>query len=466
VGSRQRVRWAGLFFVCLIVLTSMSTPFREYLAFPSQMRLFSGHGKEVHLTMPATATVTFSNPNILEVKGATKRLDLRKPFTVMTKTIGQSYFTLRLFGKLPLKKVAVEVLPDIRVIPGGQSIGVKLKSKGVMVVGHHMVQASKPSPGEKADIRIGDMILEMNGKRITDAQAIGPIVEQAAKENTSISVLLQRGDEQRRTTLVPQLDPRGKTYRIGLYVRDTASGVGTLTFYDPENQLYGALGHVITDVDTGKHIPVGGGKIVHSNVTSIQKGASGDPGEKRAIFFKENEVLGSITRNTPFGVFGRMEKNPAQGLVKEPVPIALAEEVKEGPAEILTVVQGQKVERYDIEIVHLIHQKFPATKGMIIKVTDPRLLNKTGGIVQGMSGSPIMQDGKLIGAVTHVFVNDPTSGYGTYIEWMLKDAGVLDAASGFQEKPACFFGKSVETGRNGFAGVESNYYKRIKVLNH
>ncbi|MDR6224636.1 SpoIVB peptidase [Desmospora profundinema] len=463
MGHRQKIRWAGLFLAVLFILTSMSTPFREYLAFPSQMRLFSGHGKEIHLTMPATATVTFSDPSMLEVKGAKNRLDLRKPFTVMTKNLGRSHFTLRLFGKLPLKKVMVEVLPDVRVIPGGQSIGVKLKSKGVLVVGHHMVQSSKPSPGEKADIRIGDLILEMDGKRVTEAKEIGPIVDQAGKEKKGISVLLQRGNEQRRTTLIPEQDPRGGSFRIGLYVRDTAAGVGTLTFYDPKKKSYGALGHVITDVDTGKQIQVGGGKIVHSNVTSIQKGASGDPGEKRAIFFREDQVLGSIARNTPFGVFGRMEKNPDKGLYQNPVPVALAEEVKEGPAQILTVVQGQKVERYDIEIAHLIHQKFPATKGMIIKVTDPRLLNKTGGIVQGMSGSPIMQDGKLVGAVTHVFVNDPTSGYGTYIEWMLKDAGVLETA-GFLKKPAVFFGKSVQSGRNGLSGVESMYKKRNECI--
>lgn len=440
MGQTQKTRWAGLLCAVLFILASISTPFREYLAFPSQMRLVNGHGKEMHLTMPATATVTLSNPGVLEVKGRKHWLDLRKPFTVITKKMGQSHLTLHLFGKLPLKKMMVEVLPDIRVIPGGQSIGVKLKSKGVLVVGHHMVKHSKPSPGEKADIRMGDMILEMDGKRIANAGEIGPIVDKAGREGKGISMLLQRGGEQKRTTLYPERNSDRENYHIGLYVRDSAAGVGTLTFYDPQKKRYGALGHVITDVDTGKQIQVGGGKIVHSNVTSIQKGASGDPGEKRAILFKEDQVLGSIVRNTPFGVFGQMKKKPKQGLYQQPIPVALAEEVQEGPAQILTVVRGQKVERYDVEIVHLIHQKFPATKGMIIKVTDSRLINQTGGIVQGMSGSPIIQNGKLVGAVTHVFVNDPTSGYGTYIEWMLKDAGVLETA-GFFKKPALFLEK-------------------------
>jgi stage IV sporulation protein B len=220
-----------------------------------------------------------------------------------------------------------------------------------------------------------------------------------------------------------------------MYIRDSAAGVGTLTFYDPKHKVYGALGHVITDMDTGKPIRVGDGKVVKSNVTSIQKGESGEPGEKRAIFFQENQVIGNIQKNTPFGIFGKMNSPPGEGLMNREIPVALAEQVTEGPAKILTVVDGQKVEQFDIQIVHVLRQKFPATKGLIIKVIDPRLLEKTGGIVQGMSGSPIIQNGKLVGAVTHVFVNDPTSGYGTFIEWMLQDAGVFHSSAGAFQSP-------------------------------
>lgn len=181
---------------------------------------------------------------------------------------------------------------------------------------------------------------------------------------------------------------------------------------------------MISDIDTKKPIVVENGKIVKSTVTSIEKGKNGNPGEKLAHFSGNKEVIGNITLNSPFGVFGKLNKGIKNGVLDRPMSIALSHEVKEGPAKILTVVEGNKVEEYDIEIVSTVPQKFPATKGMVIKVTDDRLLNKTGGIVQGMSGSPIIQDDKMVGAVTHVFVNDPTSGYGVHIEWMLHEAGI------------------------------------------
>ncbi|MFC4078208.1 SpoIVB peptidase [Salinithrix halophila] len=434
MGHRQRIKWTGLFLVLLLAWGSMSIPFRQYMAFPSEMRLFSGSWKELRLTMPVSATAVVANPRVAAVNRANEsqvRLHLSKPFTLVSKHIGQTQLTLRLFGMLPVKRMTVSVLPDIRVVPGGQSIGVKMQSAGAMVVGHHLIRGKEKSPGELADIRVGDYILAMDGEPIHEIGQLAKSVDKAGREGRRIQVLLARGAAKKKVFLKPIWDSGEKCYRIGLYIRNSAAGVGTLTFYDPKKKVYGALGHVITDMDTGQPIAVGGGKIVHSNVTSIQKGANGEPGEKRAIFFRENQILGTIRHNTPFGIFGQMEREPESNRT---VPIALSEEVKEGPAKILTVVEGQKVESYDIEIVHLIHQKFPATKGMIIKVTDPRLLNKTGGIVQGMSGSPILQNGKLVGAVTHVFVNDPTSGYGTYIEWMLQDAGVLPSAASKQSR--------------------------------
>ena len=177
-------------------------------------------------------------------------------------------------------------------------------------------------------------------------------------------------------------------------------------------------------MDTRQPIQVGGGKVVHSNVTSIEKRTDGRS-RRKLIFFRENQVLGSISRNTQFGIFGKMDQNPTSGLYEKAIPVGLSEEVKEGPAEILTVVEGQKVERYSIEIVHRIHQKFPATKGMIIKVTDPAIIEKNRWNCTGDEREPDHTTGG-IGAVTHVFVNDPASEYGTYIEWMLKDAGVLE----------------------------------------
>ena len=214
---------------------------------------------------------------------------------------------------------------------------------------------------------------------------------------------------------------------MGLYIRDSAAGVGTLTFYDPVTKKYGALGHVISDVDTQKPIVVHDGHIVRSSVTSIEKGSNGDPGEKLANFSGNRDTLGTIEKNSSFGIFGTLKNTTLKNnIYDEKMPITLSTHVKEGPAKILTVVEGETVEQFDIEIVSSIPQKEPATKGMIIKVTDPKLIEATGGIVQGMSGSPIIQDGKLVGAVTHVFVNDPTSGYGCHISGCWKKQEFLN----------------------------------------
>jgi stage IV sporulation protein B len=445
--EKQKRKWWGIVLVGFLIWASMTPTFQQFTSFPRELRLFSGDQEQLRLTMPATVMADIADPHVAAINGKSRaQLDLHHPFTVMTKHRGQTRLTLRLFGRIPLKTLQVRVLPEIRVIPGGQSIGVKLQSDGVMVVGHHLVSQGDEaiSPGEKADIRVGDYIVRINDQPIQNVNQVSSIVRKTFGQ--PLKVTMVRGDRERETTLTPVFDKREGIYRIGLYIRDSAAGVGTLTFYDPVRKVYGALGHVISDMDTGQPIRVGGGTIIHSSVTSIQKGESGEPGEKRAIFFQEHHVLGSIRRNTPFGIFGKMERSPDKGLYNRTVPVALAEEVKEGPAQILTVVEGQKVERYNIEIVHVVHQKYPATKGMIIKITDPRLLKSTGGIVQGMSGSPILQNGKLIGAVTHVFVNDPTSGYGTLIEWMLQDAGVLQAA-GLQETRFSFLSLKEKYGR-------------------
>nr|WP_245799824.1 SpoIVB peptidase [Virgibacillus proomii] len=325
---------------------------------------------------------------------------------------------------LPIKQATAEVRDDLKVIPGGQSIGVQLQTKGVLVVGHHLVngKAGEASPGEKADIKVGDVILEINGNKIKTMNDVRPFIEQAGETNHALDVKIKRGKKTISTELKPTLDQDEKDYKIGLYIRDSAAGIGTMTFYEPNSGKYGALGHVISDMDTKKPIEINNGAIVRSSVTSIEKGNNGIPGEKQAKFSPAHDKIGSINKNTPFGIFGKLNQNLDN--FRKPMPIALSHEVKEGPAKILTVLEGEKVEEYDIEIVSTVPQKMPATKGMVIQIKDKELLNKTGGIVQGMSGSPIIQNGKIIGAVTHVFVNDPISGYGVHIEWMLEDAGI------------------------------------------
>jgi stage IV sporulation protein B len=223
-------------------------------------------------------------------------------------------------------------------------------------------------------------------------------------------------------------------YRVGLYVRDRASGVGTLTFVDRITGRFGALGHLVTDNDTGQALTVKSGQIVAATVASVEASQKGAPGSKRSVVVAHERVLGAIEKNTQFGIFGDWSGDMPQDAE---MSIALHRQVYPGHAQMLTVIKGEKVEAFDIEIERVNEQNLPAQKGLVIKVTDERLLREVGGIVQGMSGSPIVQDGRLVGAVTHVFVNDPTRGYGILAEWMVQESGLLERRQ--QTAPTFFY---------------------------
>lgn len=420
----------GLILASLIVVLFTSTPVHEWTTTPANIRILEGHSTLLKLGLPVSATVTSTNSNVADIHGSPTEsklaFNLKHPLQIDSITQGDTDVRVKVFGILPLKSVHVSVVPDIKVIPGGQSIGVKIKSSGIMVVGYNLVkdQQRSISPGEAANIRVGDVITRIDGKNVISLEQAAQMIHHAGKEKRDLEVTVLRSKTETTIRVTPMWDKETDSYRIGLYIRDAAAGVGTLTFYAPSQNVFGALGHVISDMDTGQAIKVREGQMVRSSVTSIDKGISGQPGEKHGVMLDEGTVLGSIKKNSEFGVFGKMLKIPDNCYYKEPLPIALAEQVHEGPAKILTVVEGQKVEEFSIEIKNVLHQKYPATKSMVIKITDPRLLDKTGGIIQGMSGSPILQDGKVVGAVTHVFVNDPTQGYGVFIEWMLNEAGI------------------------------------------
>ncbi|WP_058303731.1 SpoIVB peptidase [Gorillibacterium timonense] len=435
----KRYRWVGYILSLAILLLGFSTPFQSLASFPSHYRMFNGQEARLSLSVPVSAQVSVENPDVLHINGLFRyfsQVSLKDPIRVASAGTGHTDMQLKLFGKIPIRTVHVQVIPELKVIPGGQTIGVKLKSAGILVVGHHQVTASgnrKVSPGEEARLQLGDMIISINGVPIKEVEKVGAFTEEAGKSGKPLELGVMRRGEKLTVKLMPAYDILDRSYRLGLYIRDSAAGVGTLTFYAPSRNTYGALGHVITDMDTQMPIAVGGGEIVHSNVTSIAKSQNGDPGEKIAHFFREGKTLGNIEKNTSFGIFGKMNASPDHGVAESAIPVAFAHEVKPGPAQIYTVVSGQKVEKFDIEITHVSRQDFPATKGLVLKITDKRLLERTGGIVQGMSGSPIIQNGKMVGAVTHVFVNNPTNGYGCFIEWMLRDAGLLDDRSAQEE---------------------------------
>jgi len=430
-------RLLGLVLSFLLLGIASWTPFLEMSLVPDQLRLTAGSVQQLP-KLPFT-TVRTTNSEVVTLHEPTA-VEATTAFSFQTNRAGGAALEVKLFDRLPLKTVRVDVLPDIQLVPGGQSIGVELKSAGVMVVGHHEFENAaynQVSPGKKADIQVGDIVVKLNGTPVQSAEQFTELIQAAGEKNEPVQLELLRGKERFHVRVEPEKNRISGKYQIGLFVRDSAAGVGTLTFYHPEKKVYGALGHIITDNDTQQPVLVGGGQILLSHVSSIQRGESGTPGQKRAFFYHD-KPLGNIEKNTPFGIFGRMEQIPENGYTKDPMPVAYSEQVKKGPAEILTVVDGEKVEKYKIEIVDVFPQRYPATKGMIIRVTDPELLQKTGGIVQGMSGSPIIQDGYLVGAVTHVFVNDPTSGYATFIEWMLRDAGLLDDTGTSEMSPNFF----------------------------
>lgn len=409
--------WVGILLLIVVMAVPFSSPLQKYLSIPNEIVTLANQSP---LGIPSFGEA-------VNVSASDKSMQAVDSSEFYAKEPGESELVYEVAG-LPVKKVNVSLLEDLKVIPGGQSIGVQLHTLGVLVVGHHLVndQAETLSPGEDAEVQVGDIILKINGDPIKNMEDVKPYVEKSGKETKPLKLTIKRGKETINTELQPVMDSKEKEYRIGLYIRDSAAGIGTMSFFEPKSKKYGALGHVISDMDTKKPIEIHDGTIVRSSVTSIEKGNNGTPGEKQAKFSIEDDKIGSITKNSPFGIFGKLKSgiNEKNEKNDKPMSVGLSHEVKEGPAKILTVVDGEEVEEFDIEIVSSVPQKFPATKGMVIKITDPELLKETGGIVQGMSGSPIIQDDKIIGAVTHVFVNDPTSGYGVHIEWMLQEAGI------------------------------------------
>lgn len=333
----------------------------------------------------------------------------------------------KLFGIFPLKTSQIEVMPDIKLLPGGQSIGVSLQAKGVMVVGQAAVTGSdgKPSfPAKEAGIEVGDVILKIENQDVKTDQDVANAIHQAGQKQGYADILCSRNGQYLQKRITTVYCPETHRYRVGLYVRNEAAGVGTLTFYDPQTGKYGALGHVINDADTNQKIEVANGSVIASSIYAIEKGRRGHPGEKVGSFVSQSLFTGNIERNSISGIFGTMQGKVTNPYFNDAVSVAWEAEIKEGPAKIYTVLDGEKIEEFDVQIERVMHNRTDS-KNMVIRVVDQRLLDRTGGIIQGMSGSPIIQEGKIVGAVTHVFVNDATRGYGVFIQNMLNETGLI-----------------------------------------
>lgn len=299
------------------------------------------------------------------------------------------------------------------LVPVGHTVGVKLFAKGVLVV----KLPEGASPARACGLKSGDVIVSCGGTAVQSTEQFRALLQAAGEEPTDLQV--KRGSHQVTLSVEPEPNDRGD-YAIGAWIRDSMAGIGTVTYYDPATKTFGALGHGITDVDTAVLMPFSSGSILPSTVKAVKRGEAGCAGELRGDFVLEEE-LGTLDANTAAGIFGRMEAEDADWLCGQALPVASKNEVRSGKATIRSNVRGDEVREYEVEVLKVL-QNAPDGRDLVLSVTDPDLIAATGGIVQGMSGSPIIQDGKIVGAVTHVLVNDPTRGYGIFIENMLDAA--------------------------------------------
>lgn len=318
-------------------------------------------------------------------------------------------------------EASIDIVAQKLLIPGGNSIGVRMDVKGVLIVGLEEIETADGhfvNPGLEAGLEIGDLILDINGTKVYNAHEVQKVINQIKGD---LTLKIKRKDELMNVKLNSVISIDDGLYKLGVWVKDKTAGIGTLTYYDAENQTFGALGHGITDAETGHILSVGKGELLNAKVQSVKEGKIGRPGEIKGIFYQEDLPLGKLRNNTEYGIFGDAYPSIEEIAKIKPMPICKKEDVKCGDAYIYTTINGNNIEKYDIEIIQVNKQDKPDTKGMIIKVTDPELIKKTGGIVQGMSGSPIIQEEKIVGAITHVFVKNPEMGYGVFIEWMINE---------------------------------------------
>ena len=320
----------------------------------------------------------------------------------------------KLFGFIPIKKVDVKIIPEDEVYIGGSTIGLSVNADGALVVSDVIVNAKDKQVIKNKNIKSGDIIKKINDVEISNVDDIDKALKDNVKEEASVEILR---DNKTKTLNVGLLKDTKNHYKLGVWVKNNISGIGTLTFVK-KNGDYGALGHPITNADSDTVVPIKDGNIYECNLIGINKGQRNKPGELRGVFLQKNP-LGTIYKNTSYGIFGNTQNIDELVDLNRSVGIGGRLSVKPGKAKIVSSISGIQ-EEYEIEIIKANYQSKSSDKSIVFRVTDERLLKLTGGIVQGMSGSPIIQNDKLVGAVTHVFLSDATKGYGVYSDWMLE----------------------------------------------
>lgn len=414
-----------ILFLTVLTLIISAGYLRTITIIPGEVTLLEGEEYEYNFKSPFLVNISSDRDGVVKlnndnIKASGSFYRMSDPIKFKPQKNGKVNLNLKLFGLLPLPTIHVDVVPNKKIVACGNTVGVKLKIDGILVIGMSDVETTDGKtlvPARDGGLRPGDLIKEVNDKKLAN---IDDLIRKIDLSNGEpIKVRYKRGSVYSEAIIKPVKALDDKKFHIGLWVRDNSAGIGTLTFYDPESNWFGALGHGITDIDTGSLIPIDSGEILKSSILAVKKGRQGNPGELKGVFLDEFK-LGEIRNNSECGIYGVLNGDTIKKLPKKQYPIAMRSQVKEGPATILANIDGESVEEYGVEIQRVLKQNSSSSKGMIIKITDKRLLDTTGGIVQGMSGSPILQNNHVVGAITHVLVNNPTQGYGMYIEWMLK----------------------------------------------
>lgn len=381
-----------------------------FFSIPDEVVLLKGGSAKVDLVFPGFGAFKADNNKI-----ATVNSNIVKAINE-----GKSKLEVLVFGAIPVKSVNVEVVSKDTIYPSGRIIGMRLKTEGLVVVGTDIVKTLKENVdlSKESDILKGDVILYANGKKMNAAGDFLDLVK--SSNGNSINITMKRGTQEIKKSITPVISSEDQKYHLGIWVRDGIAGLGTLTFITEKGGYFGSLGHGLMDVDTNILLPVRQGDIFNANVMGIKKSVQSSPGEIQGVI-TEGNIIGGVYSNCEQGVYGKIFENQWEDDLKGYEP-AQRDEVKIGPAVIISNLDKNKREEYSAEITSVNTGSPLGIKGFVIQVTDSRLLEKTGGIVQGMSGSPVIQNGKIIGAVTHVIINDPEKGYGVFIDSMIQKA--------------------------------------------
>ncbi len=412
-------RFSAALAVNIMVFASLTAA--AINSIPEKVYVAAGEKTEISFDVPLTVEIeeTVTAINVTNAKGEkTDEFNLSTPFYVDADEETSVTAKISLLG-IPVKTVDVDIIEKKGVVPCGNVVGVTMDTNGILVLGTGEVvdeNGEKMNPA-KGKIYAGDVIFDVNGKAVQNKEELAEAVKNY--ENGSFTIGIKRRGRQMDVNIKPVKASDG--YKIGVWVRDSTQGLGTVTYFDSENGSFAALGHGIYDVDTGSLMEVKNGNITHAEVTGYAKGEKGTPGEIMGSLDK-SVIYGDIEINTEKGLYGSVNNIGADYFGLESYPVGMRYDIKEGKAYIKSDILKGYMDEYEIEIESVDKYGSRADKSMVIRITDERLINETGGIIQGMSGSPIIQNGKLIGAVTHVLVNDPTRGYGIFIENMMETA--------------------------------------------